>query len=116
LLVEDASCDEMRLGTMIILRQVARGIFLGYSDKWITTRFNVRVAQVKATKARHDFQTYLDETANDRQDQMRGGQRCLAVKTLTAPERLLDADDLITVNLDVERGIQLITQGFMHDP
>jgi hypothetical protein len=45
-----------------------------------------------------------------------GRPRRLAAKTLTALERLLDADDLIIVNLGVEKVIRLTKQGFMPTP
>jgi hypothetical protein len=68
------------------------------------------VAQVKTTGGRDGFRTYLDEAEVDHQERLRGRQRRLAAKTLTA------ADDLIIVNLGVEKVIRLTTQGFMPNP
>jgi hypothetical protein len=53
-------------------------------------------------RRRHAFRAHLGEAEIDHQERLRGRQRRLAVKTLTALERLLDADDLIIVNLGVE--------------
>jgi hypothetical protein len=95
------------------LLQVASGICLGYSDKWIATRFNMTVAVVKALKAQDDFQTYLDEAEIEHQVQMRGRQRRVARLTLKALERMLQADDVIIVTLGIEKVIRLTKQGFL---
>jgi hypothetical protein len=95
------------------LPRVATGICLGYRDQWIATRFNLTVAQVKAAKARDDFQTSLDEAEIEHQIQMRGRQRRVARLTLKALERRLQADDLIIVTLGIEKVLRLGTLGLL---
>ena len=98
------------------MRRVAKLQALGYSDAWIARRLEVKTAQVKAARASEGFAALQDETELAFQEQIRGMRRRLAFKTLTALERLLAADDLIIVNLGIEKVIRLSTQGFMPDP
>jgi hypothetical protein len=95
------------------LRRWVRGVCLGYSGRGLARRFDLKVAQVKAARSRDDFRALLDEAEIDHHERLRGRQRRLAVKTLAALERLLDADDLIIVNLGVDKVIRLTKQGFM---
>jgi hypothetical protein len=95
------------------LRRIARYVCFGYADRWIARRLDLKTPQVKVAKGRDDCRARLDEAEIEHQERLRGRQRRLAMKTLTALERLLDAADLILVTLGVEKVIRLTTQGFM---
>jgi hypothetical protein len=94
-------------------RSVASGICLGYRDTWIATRFYLTVAQVKAAKARDDFQPYLDAAEIEHQVQMRGRQRRVARLTLKALERLRQADDLSIGTRGIENVLRLGKLGLL---
>lgn len=72
-------------------RRIARDVCLGSGDRRVARRLELPTPRC-------------------------GRPRRLAAKTLTALERLLDADDLIIVNLGVEKVIRLTKQGFMPTP
>jgi hypothetical protein len=92
---------------------VASGICLGYHDTWIADRVTLSPAQVRAAKARDDFQASLDEAEIEHGQQMRGRQRRVARLTLKALERLRQADDLIIVTLGIEKVLRLGKRGLL---